>query len=486
MPIQLYGVRPRFSYRLSRPSAMIVLGMSHTQVFVKRSRIEASHRRVYDWHARPGALERLTPPWENVRIVERTGGLEDGGRVTLELRVGPKTVRWVAEHEDYESGRFFVDLQLSGPFKYWKHTHTMHDASNGACTLEDRVEYQLPGGALGRWLTHDPVQNKLENLFAYRHDVTRHDLVMAQRFADSSPMRILVSGASGFIGSALLPLLTTAGHQVAPLVRPGRDATDGVRWDPQTGKLGGNTAGAQAVVHLAADNIGQGRWTAAKKQRIRDSRVQSTRKLCEALAQLDPRPHTLIAASALGYYGHRGEEWLDERSTPGDGFLAEVCQAWEQATQPAREAGIRVVNLRIGIVLSSRGGALQRMLLPFKCGLGGPIGNGRQYYSWISIDDVIGAIYHALMCDELSGPVNAMSPQPVTMREFAKTLGRVLRRPAIAAMPAFAARLAFGDMADAALLASARVRPMMLMQCGYAFRHERLKVALRHVLGRRY
>lgn len=458
--------------------------MPNTQHFVKRSRIEVSPREVYDWHLRPGAFERLTPPWEDVRVLERIGGVEDGGRIVLQTHIGPRKVRWLAQHLDFQPGHCFSDIQVEGPFARWKHTHLMHETTDHVCMLEDRIEYVLPAGRVGRWLASRSVKKRLEPMFAYRHATTQHDLLMRHPFADAPPMRILVSGSSGLIGSALTPLLTAAGHHVDALVRPGIDAP-GVRWDPQTGAIDASSAqGADAVVHLAGSNIGKERWTAARKAEICATRVEPTRLLCESLAKLNPPPRVLVAASAIGYYGSRGDEWLDERSEPGRGFLPDLCAAWEEATQPARDAGIRVVNLRIGIVLSPRGGALQRMLLPFSLGMGGHLGSGRQYYSWIGIDDVIGAIYHALMCDSLTGPVNATTPQPVTMREFAHTLGRVLKRSAVATMPAPAVRLLFGELADAALLASARVRPMRLLQSDYHFRHESLEAVLRHLLGR--
>jgi uncharacterized protein (TIGR01777 family) len=240
----------------------------------------------------------------------------------------------------------------------------------------------------------------------------------------------------------------------------------------------------EAVVHLAGENIASGRWTAARKARIRSSRVMGTRTLCETLARLSQPPKVLVSASAIGYYGDRGAEPLWENSAFGTGFLAEVCRAWEEATQPAVQKGIRVVLLRIGIVLSPAGGALAKMLIPFQLGLGGVIGSGNQYMSWIALDDVAGVIAHALVTDTLQGPVNAVAPYPVTNREFTKTLGRVLRRPTVFPLPGFAARLAFGEMADALLLASTRVEPKRLLATQYVFRYPELEDALRHLLGK--
>ena len=300
---------------------------------------------------------------------------------------------------------------------------------------------------------------------------------MSQTFA--------VSGASGLVGRAVCTTLKNAGHRVLRLVRREAVGDDEVLCDAMKGRIDtAALAGVDGIVHLAGENIAEGRWNTAKKERIRSSRVDFTRGLCEAIAGLDSRPRVLVSASAIGWYGDRDELPLDETADPGDGFLPEVCAAWEAATDPAAAAGVRVVNLRIGVVLSPDGGALAKMLTPFRLGAGGVIGSGRQEMSWIALDDLIGVIRHGLDCDDLSGPVNAVSPHPVTNREFTKTLGRVLRRPTIFPMPAFAARLAFGEMADALLLSSSRVIPARLQQSGYQYQYPELEPALRHLLGR--
>lgn len=297
-------------------------------------------------------------------------------------------------------------------------------------------------------------------------------------------MRIGVTGATGLVGSALLPALTGAGHEAVGLRRGSAAAAGPPSWDPSSGRVAAGDGPLDAVVHLAGENIAGGRWNAARKGRIRDSRVEGTGALCRGLAALDPRPATLVCASAVGFYGDRGDERLDESSPAGTGFLADVCREWEAAAAPAREAGIHVVHLRIGIVLTPAGGALGQMLLPFKLGLGGVIGSGRQFMSWIALDDVAAAVLHAVGTDGLDGPVNAVAPHPVANAEFTKTLGRVLRRPAVLPMPAFGARLAFGEMADHLLLGGARVEPTRLLETGFDFSHPELEGALRHLLGR--
>lgn len=297
-------------------------------------------------------------------------------------------------------------------------------------------------------------------------------------------MRILITGASGLIGSALTTSLAGAGHQVVRAVRrPPQDPQQEIRWSPAGGEIDRTQLGGiDAVVHLAGANIAGHRWTERYKREILESRVQGTRLISEGIAALETKAAVLVCASAIGYYGDRGPAELEESSAPGEGFLPEVCLQWERACEPARSAGIRTVNTRIGVVLSPEGGALKTMLTPFKLGAGGVMGSGRQYLSWIALDDVVAAIQFVLANNSVSGPVNLVSPHPVTNREFTKALGRVLHRPAVFPMPAFAARLAFGEMADELLLSSTRVSPKILLDKGFEFRFPELEKALRHLL----
>ena len=298
-------------------------------------------------------------------------------------------------------------------------------------------------------------------------------------------MHVLMTGSHGLIGSALMPVLGDGGHQVRRLLRTESDESGTTSWDPEAGTFApGAFAGIDAVVHLAGESIASGRWTTARKSSIRDSRVIGTRNLCTALAGLETPPRVLVAASAIGFYGDRGDELLDESAPLGSGFLPDVCQEWEDAVAPARAQGIRVVHLRTGVVLSPRGGALAQMLPPFKLGAGGVLGSGNQYMSWVALDDMLGVVLYALTDTSVSGPVNAVAARAVTNREFTKTLGKVLHRPTIFPVPAFAVRLLFGEMGDALLLASTRVAPTRLNEAGFEFAYPDLEGALRHVLGR--
>lgn len=302
-------------------------------------------------------------------------------------------------------------------------------------------------------------------------------------------MNVLVSGGTGFIGSALSRCLSAEGHEVSLLTRrallPAAPARHVFHWDPPARRIDGSAfAGMGAVVHLAGESLAEGRWSEARKRRIVDSRVGTTRLLAEAIADRATPPRVLVSASAVGYYGSRGEELLTEESAPGGGFLAELCREWEAAVAPASARGVRVVLVRIGVVLGPGGGALAKMLLPFRLGLGGPLGNGRQWMSWVALDDLLGAVGFAVGHEELSGPVNAVAPEAARSGDFARALGKILGRPAFFPAPAWALKLLVGEMAEEALLSSVRAAPVKLLAAGYTFRFPRLEDALRHALGR--
>jgi uncharacterized protein len=296
-------------------------------------------------------------------------------------------------------------------------------------------------------------------------------------------MKILIGGSHGLVGTALMKSLEPEGHEVFRLVRYAPSSDVEIEWSPDRYSIAlARIEGFDAVVNLAGESIAAGRWTEDKKQRIRESRVKGTKLLGDALANLTNPPKTFICASAIGYYGNRGDEILTETSAPGDDFLAEVCVEWEKATALATEKGIRVLNTRFGVILDAHGGALAKMLPPFRAGLGGKIGSGKQWMSWIALEDVVGALKLALTNEALSGPVNFVAPNPVTNAEFTKTLGKVLARPTLFPIPAFGVRLVFGEMADALLLSSQRVEPGRLKAAGYQFGYSQLEEALPHIL----
>lgn len=452
--------------------------------FVLRSDLPVSAAAAWAWHLRRGAFERLAPPWEQPRVVSSFAPPSLGASVELHVPVLPGVdMVWISDITEAREGEWFRDVQRTGPFDLFDHLHRFEPKPDGASVMEDRIRYALPLGRLGDAFGHGLVRRKLEAAFAYRHRVLAKDLSVHARSARA--MRVLVTGSTGLVGRALVAFLETGGHTVLRLTRRPAGSAGEIEFDPVAGAAHpSEMEGLDAVIHLAGDPIGQGRWTEAKKRSIRDSRVPFTRRLAETLAALKKPPAVFISASAIGYYGDRGDRVLREADSPGEGFLPEVCLQWEGATEPASQAGIRVVHLRTGLVLSPAGGALASMLLPFGLGLGGPLGSGKQWWSFIALDDLLYLIHHVLMNDRVRGAVNATSPEAVTNAAFTKVLGRVLNRPAVIPAPAPALELLLGEMTGPLLLASARVNPEKLLDSGFVFSYPSLEGALRHVLGR--
>ncbi|OWK38039.1 TIGR01777 family oxidoreductase [Fimbriiglobus ruber] len=460
-----------------------------TDVFTLRTPVPVSADALFAWHARPAAFFRLVPPWEQVTPVAVKGPFGNGQTVTVRTPIfGPIQKTWTAELYDVEPGRRFRDRQLHGPFAAWNHTHEMIPDGPDRSTLEDHVEYRVPLGLLGHALGAGGVRHRLSALFAYRHALTESDLRRHAQFHDRPRLRVMITGARGLIGADLSLFLAAGGHEVVRLTRGAvapssfDDGTTTVTWNPDAPDPA-LFEGVDAVVHLAGDSLAAGRWDDAKKARILESRTGPTRRLAEAIAK-SGRPKVFVCASAVGFYGDRGDEELDESSRRGTGFLADVCEEWEAATEPAGRAGARVVNTRFGVVLSPKNGALAKQLPAFRAGGGAVLGAGTQWLSWVSIGDVVGALHHALMTEALAGPVNVVTPFPVTNREFGRVLARVLSRPYLLTVPAPALRVLFGEMADSALLASTRVVPRRLAETGFQFDYPRLEDALRFVLGR--
>lgn len=435
---------------------------------------------VWAWHERPGAFRRLAPPWESLRMIQGDQGLGVGAQTIFEVRKGPATVRWVAEHTACEAGRSFVDEQVEGPFASWRHTHRFEPTSTGS-SLIDEVTWRPPGGPLGA-LAVPTLRATNERMFRFRHVRTARDLDRHAPYRDRPRLRVAITGVTGLVGSALSAFLTTGGHQVVRVVR--RDPQPGdCLWDPATGAIDHQVLeGVDAIVHLAGASVAE-RWTSEQKQRIRESRVQGTRLIVDAIRRLSDRPSVLISASAIGYYGNTGDVELTERSEPGDDFLSSVGQAWEAAAQSVTELGVRLVNPRIGIVTTAAGGVLGRLLPLFRSGTGGPVGSGEQWISWIALDDLVGVLHRALFDEDFVGPINAVAPNPVQQREQAKMLGRVLGRPAILPAPAFAIKAAFGEMGEHLILGGQRVLPSRLHELGFRFDETDFEQAVRTTLG---
>ncbi len=452
--------------------------------FERQTRVDSSAADLYSWHIRPGAFERLAPPWQRVEIVGGSTAVADGSRLVLRMGKGPLRFRWVAEHGQVRPGAGFRDVQVRGPFALWQHDHLFQPLAPGGALLRDRILYRPPGGALGRLLMGPTLAGDLERTFRYRHATTAADLEMHGRHAGQPRLRVAISGAGGLIGRALAAMLSTGGHRVVRLTRSADSDGDSIPWNPSVGILEPSRAeGLDAIIHLAGENVAGGRWSAARRRRIRNRRVQGTHNLVASLDRLDQPPRSFISASAIGYYGDRGDTRLDESATTGSGFLAEVCSAWEEAALAAGDLGCRVALARLGVVLSPAGGFLRSVLTPFRFGLGGRLGDGRQKVSWISIDDAAAALIHLLMSPNLEGPFNLATPQAPSNSELTGVLAGVLRRPAALPLPAAVARAACGEMAQETMLASVWAHPARLLAGGFRFRHPDLEPALRHLLG---
>lgn len=453
-------------------------------IFRKRTHLPHSAEEAFSWHARPGAFERLTPPWVQVRVLKREGGLEDGGTLLLSVKQGPTDLKWKVRHTGFEEGRLFQDEQDEGPFETWVHAHRFIPVEEGGCFMEDEIEWTPPLGAAGRIFAEGFLDRELQRLFAFRHTRLENDLALHHGYT-GKPLTVVLTGASGLIGTALTQFLTSGGHTVKSLRRSRRQQDDDLTWDPEEGRLEpGVFEGADAVVHLAGESLAAFRWTEEKKERILRSRREGTSLVAKVLAELKSPPPVFISASAVGFYGNRGNDLITEEAKPGKGFLAMVCREWEGATGKARKAGIRVVNLRTGFVVSPLGPGLGKMLPPFRAGLGGRIGTGRQYMSWIDLDDVVGLIHHALTRPGVSGPLNATAPNPVPNSAFTDALGRVLGRPTVVPLPTFAVRGMLGEMGAELLLKGARAIPQKAEETGYEFRFSNLEDSLRFQLGK--
>ena len=457
--------------------------------FTKISKIPATNKVVFDYHAREGALERLVPPWSILRVTTHEGSVRDGATSTFKVNLGFIRFKWIAVHFGYSQDRQFQDKMVRGPFQTWIHTHSFIPSGIGYCMMEDKIVYSPPLGKLGSMLLNNTIQRNLNQLFLYRHRILRNDINLWKIAEGIKGKKILMTGSHGLIGSSLIPLLTAAGeHKITRLTRlssrHNTTKTHSIVWDLSNGKVDiKDLEGFDVVIHLAGENI-FGRWTKSKKERIMDSRIKSTRLLCDTLTKLANPPSTLICASATGFYGNRENESLSEESKPGIGFLSDVCQKWEESTESARNAGIRVVNMRFGVVLTPKGGMLQKLLVPSRFRVGLRLGDENQYISWVSIEDVIGSIFYSIINSSIRGPVNVVAPNPVTNLEFSKTLAQIVNSKIILPVPHKIAKAMLGELADTMMASSALVIPKKLSSAGYQFINADLEDTLRLLLGR--
>lgn len=482
---------------------------------LRETPIAAPRELLARWHERPGAFERLVPPWEDMRVVARTPAppgapgagtpIGDGARLEIVLRKGPLRLRWLAEHRGYAEGHAFEDTAVHGPFRSWRHTHRFIDARDRGrpgtgSILRDEVAYELPLGRLARPAL-PLVRARLERMFAFRHDRTRADVERHARYEDRPKLTVAVTGSHGFIGAPLVPFLTGGGHRVVRLVRgeagPRPDGTLELPWRPYADPRDEapalaerlRAAGVDAVVHLAARNIAAGRWNERRRREIHDSRERPTRLLAEALARMARPPAAFIQASGISGIPSDLAAPADDREplAPGGGlgagFLAGVTRAWEQASRPAEEAGVRTVRLRIGMVLGPKGSVLGTMLPAYRAGVAGPLGDGRQWWPWIALDDLLGVILFCLFEPSMTGVVHALAPEPVRAIAFHRTLARAVGPPwSGPRAPAPLLRAAFGAMVDEALLASARAVPGRLTDAGFRWLTPDLGQAIRREL----
>jgi len=457
--------------------------------FTARSTLDAPVAEVFSWHTRPGAFERLQPPWEPSEVVERTGeGIRPGTTLTVRTKVAGTTQTLRAEHTRLEEPTLFEDVQRKGPFARWVHQHRFKTLDAGHTELEDHVDYALPLGGLGRLAASGMAQTRLSRMFRHRHHLLAADLARHRR-AGLSPRTFLIAGASGLIGTSLTAFLTTGGHTVRRLVRRRAHGSDEVSWDPSSRTLDpAALEGVDVVVNLAGAGVADARWTGERKALIRSSRVDTTSTLARALADAPEGPNgqrVFLSPSATGYFGHdAGATPFVETSAAGSDFLASVCVDWEQAAAPARDAGVRVIHPRLGPVISARGGLLGKLVPLFRAGLGGRLGNGLQWMPFVAMEDVLGAFLFLVAEPQASGAFNLVAPEPVTNAAFTEILAHVLHRPKLAAVPRLAVKGVFGEMGEVAVLGGQRVVPAALQTSGFQWLLPTLEQSLRFELGR--
>ena len=464
---------------------------TNTSIFVKRVEIPFPVHEVFNYHARNKAIDRLIPPWSLLKIIKRNNGLGIGETCILDLQCGHLKLRWIAKHFGYIQDQVFQDEMIKGPLKSWRHTHSFTPNELGGCMLEDKIEYSLPYGFNRFNILRIHLNKTLEEMFSYRHRILQNDLKLSDLSRENKGKRILITGSTGLIGSALIPLLETAGeHKISRLIRPSSKYSDSGNssnlrvWDPETGIVArNNLEGFDTIIHLSGESIG-GRWSKLKKKRIHDSRVKTTELLCNVIKNLKKPPSTLFCASAIGYYGDRGEEVVTEESMPGHGFLANLCVDWEDRAKSVESVGIRVVNARFGLILTPKSGILKLLALASCLKAGVTFGNGNNIFNWVSIEDVIGGIMYAIDNTSIRGPINMVSPNPTKSSDFFKMVSKIQENQIFMRFGHKFMKLALGDFADTFNESNGVVKPQKLLSAGYPFMSPSLEDAVRLLLGR--
>jgi len=451
-------------------------------LYEKKILLKSDKKEVFAFHERPGALKRLSPPWQKIDVIRHKRGIDKGASVKMHL-YDPFKITWKAKHTEFIKNEFFEDIQTFGPFAFWKHQHIFEDLNKNLCSMTDRIEFKLYFHELVYPASEKILLNKLNKIFHYRHKILQRDLIINSRFKDKKT--ILISGASGVIGRLLIPKLTTAGHEVRTLVRRYPENETEFYWNPYK-KIIDPAAfdNTDAVINLSGENIGVGKWTKQKKNKIIKSRKDTASLLAETINSLENPPELFISASATGFYGDRGDERINENSVAGDLFISDVCRTWEDSALLCNNSKTRVVILRTGVVLTPEGGALPLLLKGFYTGTAGIVGSGNQYVSWISAEDFINSLYRIIFDTNISGTVNSCSENPVKFKELIKDISKTIGLPAYLKIPEKAVKLLTGQRGYETVLCGAKVMPDKLLANNYKFIHNRPKDALKEMLGK--
>lgn len=464
-------------------------------VFVKQSKIDSPVEDVFSYHLHSGSLTRLIPPWSIFRVLQESDQLKNESLAILQLKIGPIKIKWISQHQGYIENVQFQDEMKHGPFQKWLHTHSFWPDPDGKCLMQDRIQYSIFPILNNFAFVNKRLQNYLNRFFEYRHELLKNDFKLSRQISQYKNKKVLVSGSSGLIGSALIPLLKTVGnHDVIRMIRPTSlsfpltgsvlNNSDKITWDPSVESIDlRSMEGFDTIIHLGGSNI-LGRWTKSRKQVIRKSRLQSTKLICESILRLQKPPSTFICASAIGYYGNRGEEILTEDSVAGSGYLADLCEDWEDLSKPLISEGIRVIHLRFGLVLTPQGGLLSKLVIPSLLRTALKIKDENPFLSWISIEDAIRIILFAMSHNKIAGPINVVSPKPVRMVEFVKAVSTVFKVKFTLALNKNLVKLAIGEALNEVILSSSFVLPKKISSFGYLYVNSDLEQCLHSLLGR--